>query len=58
MGSIASVLDDASILDMRLPGTHDTLTYDLSLTIADGAIDEHPELSRLLLSGCGRKGKW
>ena len=48
MGSLAPVLGNASVLDLRLPGTHDTLTYDLSLKIADGAIDEHPRISALL----------
>ena len=48
MGSLDPILGNATILDMRLPGTHDTLTYDLSDNIADGAIDDYPELSNVL----------
>ena len=31
-----------------MPGTHDTLTYDLSTTVSDGGDDGHPELSKIM----------
>ena len=48
MGQLSIALDDRSILDLSLPGTHDTLTYDLSTIIADGGIDGYDKLSIFL----------
>ena len=42
------VLGDAALLDLSLPGTHDTLTYDLSTTVSEGGIDELYKLAELL----------
>mmetsp|Transcript_8059 Transcript_8059/g.21120 ORF Transcript_8059/g.21120 Transcript_8059/m.21120 type:complete len:460 (+) Transcript_8059:65-1444(+) len=48
MGALAPAINDLSILDISLPGTHDTLTYDLSTTISDGANDISPALAWVL----------
>jgi hypothetical protein len=48
MGQVAAAFQFSSIFDMSLPGTHDTLTYDLSTVISDGGIDGHDELSIFL----------
>ncbi len=37
-----------SLLDLSLPGTHDTLTYDLDLRVSDGGIDDHDALAEIL----------
>lgn len=41
MGEMLSVWDAAAttVLDVSLPGTHDTMTYDLSTTVSDRAND-------------------
>ena len=39
MGDLEPVLGNLTLLDLALPGTHDTLTYDLSSTVADDAND-------------------
>ncbi|CAE7562651.1 Plcxd1 [Symbiodinium natans] len=36
MGQLAPILGDATLLDLSLPGTHDSMTYDLSDTLSDG----------------------
>lgn len=36
------------LLQLSLPGSHDTLTYDLSNRVSDGGIDSEPELAKLL----------
>jgi hypothetical protein len=46
--NLLPVIGDRCLLDLSLPGTHDTLTYDLSERIAAGAIDGHPDLAVLL----------
>ena len=38
----------ATLLELALAGTHDTLTYDLSLEVSDGGIDNHNELAQFL----------
>lgn len=38
----------ATLLDLALAGTHDSLTYDLSLEVSDGGIDNHDELAQIL----------
>ena len=48
MGTLQPILGSMTILDLSLPGTHDTLTYDLSTTVSDGGIDDYPELSKVL----------
>ncbi|GMH90995.1 hypothetical protein TL16_g11929 [Triparma laevis f. inornata] len=48
MGSLNAVLGNLTVLDLSLPGTHDSLTYDLSTTVSDGGIDDYPELSKIL----------
>lgn len=48
MGELMSVLGDSSLLDLSLPGTHDTLTYDLSTTVSEGGIEEFYKLAELL----------
>ena len=40
MGVAMPAIKDLSLLDLSLPGTHDSLTYDLSLTTSDGGIDD------------------
>jgi len=48
MGQTMGVLGDSALLDLSLPGTHDTLTYDLSTTVSEGGIDELYKLAELL----------
>ena len=48
MGELMPVLGDSPVLDLSLPGTHDTLTYDLSTTVSEGGIDELYRLAELL----------
>merc|ERR1719199_2131407 len=48
MGRLSAVLGKQTFLDLTLPGTHDTLTYDLSKTISDGGIDDEAWLSIIL----------
>eukprot|EP00816_Leptocylindrus_hargravesii_P007346 CAMPEP_0196806444 /NCGR_PEP_ID=MMETSP1362-20130617/6343_1 /TAXON_ID=163516 /ORGANISM="Leptocylindrus danicus, Strain CCMP1856" /LENGTH=594 /DNA_ID=CAMNT_0042179925 /DNA_START=46 /DNA_END=1830 /DNA_ORIENTATION=+ len=51
--------DDAfgqlTYFDLSLPGSHDAITYDLSLTISDGALDDNNDLSRFLHDMSGGK---
>jgi hypothetical protein len=48
MGNTMSVLGNLALLDLSLPGTHDTMTYDLSDIVSDGGIDDHDELAKIL----------
>ena len=48
MGQTMGVLGESALLDLSLPGTHDTLTYDLSTTVSEGGIDELYKLAELL----------
>lgn len=41
-------LSKYSLLDLSLPGTHDTLTYDLDLRVSDGGIDNHDKFAEIL----------
>mmetsp|Transcript_58088 Transcript_58088/g.188027 ORF Transcript_58088/g.188027 Transcript_58088/m.188027 type:complete len:449 (+) Transcript_58088:60-1406(+) len=50
MGQLAPVLGDASILDLSLPGAHDTMTYDLSTTLSEGYEGMGPVISKILHS--------
>lgn len=59
MGNVSGLLAHLSFLDLSLPGTHDTMTYDLSETVSDGGIDDYPSLAALLnefgdLGGIGK----
>jgi len=42
------LLNNVTVLDLALPGTHDTFTYDLSLIVSDGADDGSEDLSLIL----------
>lgn len=48
MGVLSPVLQNLTMLDISIPGTHDTMTYDLSTTVSDGANDISVELASLL----------
>lgn len=48
MGQVGGLLAQQSLLDLTLPGTHDTMTYDLSKAVANGGIDDYPTLAGLL----------
>ena len=39
MTQLSPILGELTLLDISLPGTHDTLSYDLSMTVADNAND-------------------
>ena len=44
----AGTFKDLTLLDLSLPGTHDTLTYDLALKTSDGGVDGHDEFAELM----------
>ena len=48
MGCLLPLIYNLTVLDLQLPGTHDTLTYHLSDRIADNANDITPELAAFL----------
>ena len=50
MGTLlgAGSFGDLSILDLSLPGSHDTLSYDLSTETSDGGIDDSLVLAEIL----------
>ena len=48
MGHLMPAIENASILDLSFPGTHDTMTYDLDLIVSDGGIDDEDYISDLL----------
>lgn len=48
MGHLGPLLHNFTLLDLSLPGTHDTFTYDLSTSVADHANDLSPVLAELL----------
>eukprot|EP00051_Salpingoeca_urceolata_P020695 m.313558 g.313558 ORF g.313558 m.313558 type:complete len:475 (+) comp19664_c0_seq6:4703-6127(+) len=48
MAYLNPLLSDKTILDLSLPGTHDTLTFDLSTTVSDGANDLPPDVAWVL----------
>jgi hypothetical protein len=41
MGQLLPVIGHLPLLDLALPGTHDTLTYNLSLTTSDAGVDDY-----------------
>lgn len=48
MGDVLNVIPNATLLDLSLPGTHDSLTYDLSNSVSDNANDIPKWLSTIL----------
>jgi hypothetical protein len=48
MGNVMPIIGGSTLLDISLPGTHDTLTYDLSTTVSEGGIDEMYKLAEFL----------
>eukprot|EP00494_Astrolonche_serrata_P010032 UN10091 len=46
--NLIKFVENRTLSDLYILGTHDSLTYDLSLTIADGAVDDHPFISKVL----------
>lgn len=48
MGSLFPVISNLTLLDLSLPGTHDTFTYNLSTTVADNANDLPDALAHIL----------
>ena len=48
MGQVFPLNPKLTLLDLSLPGTHDTLSYDLSLRVSDGGIDNLQKLAALL----------
>ena len=48
MGYLKKMIDSLTLLDLSLPGTHDTLTHDLSLQTSDAGIDDLEKLAELL----------
>ena len=48
LGEILPVIKDLTLLDLSYPGTHDTLTYDLSTIVSEGGIDDALILAEIL----------
>eukprot|EP00927_Polykrikos_kofoidii_P080561 TRINITY_DN77454_c0_g1_i1.p1 TRINITY_DN77454_c0_g1~~TRINITY_DN77454_c0_g1_i1.p1 ORF type:complete len:496 (+),score=62.35 TRINITY_DN77454_c0_g1_i1:134-1621(+) len=49
MADIMPVLPNTTtLLDLSVPGTHDSMSYDLSDVVSDGGVEDHPFLSKLL----------
>lgn len=50
MGSLVGSgnFDKLTLLDLSLPGTHDTLTYDLSTKVSDGGADDQVKFAEIL----------
>jgi hypothetical protein len=48
MACLLPIIGNLTVLDLQLPGTHDTLTFDLSNRVADNANDIPPALSSFL----------
>ena len=40
--------DKLTLLDLSFPGTHDTLTYDLSTETSDGGVDNHDKFAAMM----------
>lgn len=47
MGQLAPVLGSATVLDLSVPGAHDTMTFDLSTSLSDGYEGLNPTISAL-----------
>jgi hypothetical protein len=50
MRDLMPIIGNATLLDLSLPGSHDTLTYDTSVTVADDAELIPPRLATILHS--------
>ena len=48
MGALAPAIGGLSMLDVTLPGTHDSMTFDLSTRVSDGANDLPPAIAWVL----------
>lgn len=48
MGNLLPALRHQSLLDISLPGTHDSMTYDLSTTTADNTNDIPPSVAAVM----------
>jgi hypothetical protein len=48
MRDMMPLISNATLLDLSLPGTHDSMTWDLDLLVADGANDIPANVSALL----------
>lgn len=48
MGQLEPVLGDSTLLDLSVPGSHDTMTYDLSKTISEGYEGMGAAISKIL----------
>lgn len=48
MGELLPVIEDLTLLDLSLPGTHDTLTHDLSTRVSEGGMDDALILAEVL----------
>lgn len=48
IGELLPIVGHLTVMDISLPGTHNTFTYDLSLTVSDGGIDGAPMLAQIL----------
>lgn len=51
----ADAFGTLTYFDLSIPGTHDAITYDLSLVISDGALDDNNDLSKFLHDISGGK---
>lgn len=50
IGQLTPILQKATVLDLSLPGAHDTMTFDLSNTISEGYEGMGPVISKILHS--------
>jgi hypothetical protein len=48
IGNTLPFIGGATLHELTLPGSHDSMTYDLSETVADGGVDDHPEIAVIL----------
>jgi len=48
MGEMSDIIGELCLLDLSLPGTHDTLTYHLSTIVSDGGADDFIKLAEVL----------
>ena len=48
MRDLMPLIGSATLFDLTIPGSHDTMTYDLSTTVADGANDVSANISYIL----------
>ena len=48
IGDLLPVIKDLTLLDLSFPGTHDTLTHDLSTIVSEGGMDDALVLAELM----------